>query len=347
MLASGLAGDSVIVLIAWHLGEASGAALSKARSMTTSTNALPAVRTALSHLIDYAGLFPPAKLAVRPALDEFRAACAGPAAWMLGRFIVQTTRLDELRDAAAGERFALSAIVDAGSDSRTWFAAAQRLADKLAVARRSDAALDIACLEVPLPALASRRETYDAAIGQFAALAERYGLRDLPIYVEVPRDARFLEHLAGTMAALARHRLGAKIRCGGVTPEAFPSVAEVAAFVGAARVEGVPFKATAGLHHPLRHVDAATGFHMHGFLNVLAASVFAGKSGADELEQVVGLEDAAAVRFSDAGLQWGKRTASIEEIAAAREHGFVAYGSCSFSEPVEDLISMQLLAMAS
>jgi hypothetical protein len=307
--------------------------------MSTST-ALPAARTALSGLIDYAGLFPPAKLELPPALAEYRAARSGPAAWMLGRFIIPASRLDELGD---GETPSLSVIVDAGSDARGWFGNAQRIVERLSELRRVGDPRAAACLEVPLPPLLTQRETYEAAIGQFAMLAERHGLRDLPIYLEMPRDARWLELLPSTMTALARYRLGAKIRCGGVVAEAFPPVGDVAAFLAAARAHGVPFKATAGLHHPLRHVDPATGFPMHGFLNILAGSIFAGRVGLAQLEGIVAEEAAANVRFEEGGLHAGGLFASVEEIAAAREHGFVAYGSCSFSEPVDDLRAMHVL----
>jgi hypothetical protein len=291
-------------------------------------------------LIDYAGLFPPAALAMDQALEEYRAARAGEAAWMLGRFIVPASRLDELVAQAHGGQPSLSIIVDAGRDARAWFPAAQRICERLRAVR---SATSIECLEVPLPTLATKRDTYEATIGQFAMLAERNGLRDLPVYVEISRDNRSSELLAATMAALARYRLGAKLRCGGVSAEAFPSVAEVASFLSAARSEGVPFKATAGLHHPLRHVDPATGFHMHGFLNVLAGAIFAGRATGPALEAILAEESAESVAFDEAGLRWGDRLAPVEEIAAAREHGFVAYGSCSFSEPVDDLTALRVL----
>ena len=105
-------------------------------------------------------------------------------------------------------------ILDAKADAREWFGSAQALLERLA------GRPNIAALEVPLPPLASRRETYDATIGQMAMLAERYGLRNRPIYIEVPRDERWIELLLGAMGALGRYGLGAKIRCGGVEDEA-------------------------------------------------------------------------------------------------------------------------------
>lgn len=308
--------------------------------MSTST-LLPSVRTAFTALVDYAGLFPPAKLEMRAAVDEYAAARSSGQAWMLGRFIVPASRMKELQAVAEDDRRALSVIVDAQNDARAWFNSAQAVFTD--VAGRRAAGVRVEALEVPLPPLATRRETYDATLGQCAMLAERTGLRDLPIYIELPRDERFDELIPGAFAALARYRLGAKIRCGGIVPEAYPTVEQVAAFVAAARSEGVPFKATAGLHHPLRHFNEAAGVTMHGFLNLLAATIFATKADAGELRQMLAEEDAAAFRFDDRSFSWRDRSAALDEIAAAREHGFVSYGSCSFSEPVDDLSALNIL----
>ena len=67
----------------------------------------------------------------------------------------------------------------------------------------------------------------------------------------------------------------AKIRSGGITPEAFPEASFIAGFLKAcAAARTPPFKATAGLHHPLRchrpltySADGPSGW-MFGFLNV-------------------------------------------------------------------------------
>lgn len=314
--------------------------------MSASTESSAAVRAALSRLIDYAGLFPPAKLDMAPAVAEYIAAREGAHAWMLGRFIVPASRLPDVLAAVPDDAapVALSVIVDAGTDARAWFGAARDALDRIARVRSSEARVSIEALEVPLPALLTLRETYDATIGQLSALTQTAGLRDLPAFVEVPRDQRWMELLAGTMAAIARARLGAKIRCGGVTADAFPSPAQVAAFLRASAGEKVPFKATAGLHHPIRHTNHASGFVMHGFLNLLAAAAFARDCDAEVLEAILSDEDATSFSFDEAGLRWRDRHASVAAVAAMRTHGFVGYGSCSFDEPVDDLTALSILS---
>ena len=132
------------------------------------------------------------------------------------------------------------------------------------------------------------------------------------------------------MAAVREARAGAKIRCGGTT---LPSVEEVAAFVAACRDAGVPFKATAGLHHPIRSGDR------HGFLNLLAAAVFAD----GDLEAILAEEDPQAFSVDEQGLSVHGHHADATAIAEARADLFVAYGSCSFDEPVDDLITLGVL----
>jgi hypothetical protein len=300
--------------------------------MSTST-LQPTVRVAFEGLIDYAGLFPPAKLEMAPALAEYEKSRNGPYAWMLGRFIVPASRIEELLLNVGDATIPLSVIVDAGSDARAWFGTASKVLEQLCRYRENEARISIEALEVPLPPLLSQRETYEATIGQFVMLAERNGLRELPAYVEIPRDGRFQELIRPTMTAFARYGVGAKVRCGGLVASAVPSVEEVAAFLAGSGDSSVPFKATAGLHHPLRHFNEGAGFTMHGFLNILAGAAHRNAAEAT-LAEILSKEDAGVFSALD-----------IDAVRRARE-AFIAYGSCSFSEPVDDLTALSILPKA-
>lgn len=310
----------------------------------SATTLRPEIRTALSDLIDYAGLFPPARLAMRPALDEYARAYAGGSAWMLGRFILPLSRFNEavaaLEPSGLQLPLPVSAIVDADAEPRRWFASTSQSLAEVARLRDDGRTLDVAALEIPLPPPASARETYDAPVAQLGAMLDREGLRDLPVYVEVPRGAADAERDAGAMRALARARLRAKVRCGGLTPEAFPSPLQLAGFVSTACDEGVAFKATAGLHHPIRHQDVERGVKMHGFVNLLAAAIFAGRVDGPVLEAIISEEDPSAFALDGGGFAWRTHRVALEVVRAARVQRFVGYGSCSFSEPVEDLTEL-------
>ena len=107
-----------------------------------------------------------------------------------------------------------------------------------------------------------------------------------------------------------------------------PALAE---FVQACRRLEIPFKATAGLHQPLRHDDE------HGFLNVLAAAVFG-----DE-EEALEEEDPGAFAVDGDAFRWRDRSADAEEIALVRRDLFVSFGSCSAREPIDGLAALGLL----
>ena len=296
----------------------------------------PAVRAAFAELIDYAGLFPPAKLDMRPALAEYASERSSAFAWMLGRFIVPASRIPELLDSTAATPLALSVIVDAGAEPRTWLSRVQEHLTRIVQLRATEPRVSIEALEIALAPLQTQRETFDASIGQFAAALRQAGLNDLPAFVELPRDGRWHGELDSALFALSRHRLGAKLRCGGVTADAFPTVEEVAAFVFAAIGEHrLPMKATAGLHHPIRRRDESLGVMMHGFLNLLTA-VARARAGADpsQLSDVLACEDADALGFS---------RLSVDDLRAVRSESFIAYGSCSFAEPVTDLQALGML----
>ncbi len=165
-----------------------------------------------------------------------------------------------------------------------------------------------------------------------------------PRYVEWPRGEDWLNTLDRTMALLRESGFGAKIRCGGLEPAAFPQPREIAAFLASAARHGVPYKATAGLHHPIRHKDPKTGFVMHGFLNLLFASVFADRgAGEAALTECLESEDPQAFAFDQDGLRWRDLRATTGQVQQARDRGFAAYGSCSFAEPVDDLQALALL----
>jgi hypothetical protein len=138
-------------------------------------------------------------------------------------------------------------------------------------------------------------------------------------YVELPLE----NGLEEKVAVLAERGLRAKVRCGGAE---VPPPESLGRFLAVCRDAGVPFKATAGLHHPL----AAEG--RHGFLNVLAACAFE-----DEAALVGGI-----TLESDA-LRWGGREAGSEELERVRREQLVAVGSCSFFDPVEELLELGIL----
>jgi hypothetical protein len=148
------------------------------------------------------------------------------------------------------------------------------------------------------------------------------------VYVEVPRDARGPE-----IIEWLRGRYRAKFRTGGVRAELYPSVDELAANIAAAVRAGVPFKATAGLHHALRNTDPETGFVQHGFLNLLIATDALLRGGSEA--------DAAALLAERDGAIVAARVLAVD--APAARAAFTSFGTCSVTEPLGELIELGII----
>lgn len=140
------------------------------------------------------------------------------------------------------------------------------------------------------------------------------------------------------IAMLAARGLRAKIRTGGVTNDAFPDGASVATFIRNCAEHGVAFKATAGLHHPIRCVkpltyepDAPTGT-MHGFVNVFMAAALL-----QHADEILAEADARAFEFGDDAASWRGHSVRTDDLARIRSEFAISFGSCSFDEPIADL----------
>ncbi len=287
---------------------------------------LPASATALlTGVVDYAGLFPPAALAMADAVAEYHAARAEGHAWMLGRFVVPAARLQELAAAltalpAGRPEWRVSAIVRDGSDE-----------DVAAIAEFNNA---LSRHHARVDAV----ETKPAAFDGIDWLAAQFGA-GIDLYVEVapgPDVDRWL----GRVAARG---LRAKIRTGGVTAEAFPTADALAAFLAATVRHKVTFKATAGLHHAVRgayrltYEPGSAEAPMYGYLNVLLAT--AALRAARPLataEALLRMTDASSLVFAADAVRWGAESFPLSMLRDTRSHHLVSFGSCSFQEPVAE-----------
>jgi len=299
---------------------------------------------ALLHgLVDYAGLFPPASEDMRPALENYASYFDGPDCQALGRFIVPVSRLAELERAGSdlmhrGKRavpWRLSVLV--AEDVRAASDEMQRFNQQHAAgSKNGHAVVDVVEMKATTP---------EQIQHQRRDLAQSF-----TPYFEIPLTGD-VNALVGTMAGV---RARAKMRTGGVTPESFPPAQSIVDFMLACQRNGVAFKATAGLHHPVRgeyrltyDPDAAKG-RMYGFLNVFfaAALLYSGDS-EDTALAVLEEIDPSTFVFEDDAIQWRDKRVTADQMAAARSGFAIAFGSCSFREPVDELAVLTTHARAS
>jgi hypothetical protein len=276
---------------------------------------MTAMQAMLAGLIDYAGLYPPASLDMRSAVQNYRDYRGGKHRNALGRFVVDLRRSDELI-ASAGSLVDLKLSLILAHPSQ---------ADELQ--KLLDAGAQIESVECKA---ASSRDI------------EQLGRRlpsGMEAYIEIPIEPV----QSDLLQAIANAGAGVKLRMGGIVAEAFPTPAAVVRMVAALVSSGAAFKATAGLHHPIRSVHpftyaqgSAAGL-MHGFVNLFCAAALI-QSGADvaEAESVLQEQDAAAWSLTGQTFGWRSHVWSLDLLSRTRKT-FVSFGSCSFEEPMRDL----------
>ena len=302
--------------------------MSRGPLVSTASTAPGIVRKLFAGAIDYAGLFPPAALEVDTALRNYVSYRDSGDASLLGRFVCPAPRLNELADAidavrASGGGIRVSAVLGAPANLG---AVAEFNA------RANNAAVD---------SIEGKAERPDA-IYELASKGS-----GLEVFVELPLGGE-LELLVDAVRAVG---VRAKVRTGGVTTEAFPPARAVVRFIRACLAAGVPFKATAGLHHPITGTypltyapDALRGT-MFGFLYVFLATAFlSGGMPDDEAARLLDDRDAAAFSFRDHGADWRGHHVDSAQLAATHARVFGSWGSCSFREPLDELRSLALLS---
>ena len=300
------------------------------------------LRALLAQAVDYAGLFPPASLALEPALQNHGAYIRTPDAWMLGAFILPVAEFGAA--ARSLSQFdghnplhvsALGPKTDSIDAFQTSLAAAM---ESIASFRSTTAvATVIEQFEMPLPA--------EVEAETFKSIRSRVDSQ-LRTFWEAPIHSaeRAIELIADNNRGHAGRKLGFKLRTGGVTSNAFPSSDEIAAVLMAAGTHQVPIKFTAGLHHPVRLFHESVQTKMHGFLNVLGSAVLALENDwtQKQIAEMLDDEDPASFSFNEDFFGWRDWRVPTERVAVDREL-VTSLGSCSFDEPRDDLRALNLL----
>jgi hypothetical protein len=278
---------------------------------------MSAIASLLDGLIDYAGLYPPVSLDMGSAVRSYLEYGRGAHSQALGRFIIDLSRVEDFRR-AVGDRmpdFRLSVIASSKTD---WNALLRIIDDGAPIETleiKAEGPTEIECILRRLP------------LG-------------LATYFEVPVNSQSAETLDAICAAGAR----VKLRMGGLVVEAFPSPQTTIHMVQSLAERHLMFKATAGLHHPLRShhpftyaPDSPIGW-MHGFVNLCcaAAMIHFGGDGGDAMS-ILQDPDRAAWHVTPNAIAWRSFRWSAEQLHEVRQEFLNSIGSCSFAEPIEDL----------
>ena len=297
-----------------------------------------AVDALLSGLVDYAGLFPPASEGMREALENYASYREGDDRAALGRFIVPIARLKELELAGRD-------LLVRGSASEPW-----RLSVLVSGDVRAAVEEMVGFNKRHSPSSPDGHAVIDVVELKANSVDEiEHQRSDLPssftAYFEIPVRG----DVGPLVRAIALSGSGAKVRTGGVTPESIPPATQILDFIDACRSEAIPFKATAGLHHPIRgsyrltYAPDSPVATMYGFLNIfVAAALVYSDESRDTALAALEESDPHAFAFEDNAIIWrGKRITAVQ-IDGARRTLARSFGSCSFREPVDELAPLVL-----
>lgn len=288
----------------------------------------PAPRTTaalFADLFDDACLFGPSSMSMVDAFDAHRVAEQGGYRWMLGRFVVPASRLEELASVAShyGARLQLAIVLDgpttaeavaAVTDEHGWHIAAVEMVHR------------------------------HASIGATATALR--GFVD-----ETGADRGFLElawnDLAGDrigpVVEAAHHAgVGVTLRCGDGESHSFPAPSVVASVITACRDASVALKVSAGLHHPFRRPEPGVGVASDGFVNLVVAAAIAHAHGAKaaDLAAVVSEEATSAFVVEGSAIRWHDISVDADSIVTARRGLFPAIATHSFRASVDDIVAL-------
>lgn len=324
--------------------------------MTPSIPRFSSVKTLLNGLFDYAGLFPPASLPLEKAWQEYLGHRSSADAWMMGPFVVPIGRLNDLAvllnktPELAPFSFAVLPRIAPNAHSLPTFLT-EDLNQCAEFVRDLSGGGTIDAFEFRFPT-----QTFsDAslAVQTVAAVSKVFEASEFDsaaLFGEIVRSDSFSDQAPLFFTALAsstfRQKIFGKIRCGGMDPADFPSASELARFIHTAIQMRYPFKATAGLHHPIRHVCSRQKVLMHGFINVLFATTLGRvhELKVHEISKILDDQNSDSFVFTPSGILWTDLFASNTEFIADRRSLSLSIGSCSLNDPRADLLNLGWLS---
>jgi hypothetical protein len=307
--------------------------------------AMSAIQKLLHGAVDYAGLFPPAELPMNAVVENYANYLQSSENGMLGRLIIPASRFSEFETTAQPllprdnevAPWRISALVPpvTASDSSGFEGGLE------AIRNFNQRHL----VEADVSAVVDAIEVKTLSTDLLSATIERLPDSRINSFLEIPWNEDPEPFIRTLAESKSTKPVFAKIRTGGVTPDLIPSPEAVAAFIACCARHKVGFKATAGLHHPIRakqkltYQDDAPIATMHGYLNVFFATAFAFEQGANEgvLTEIISNETPDRFLFEENAIGWGSQSASTDQIKSARSQGIRSFGSCSFTEPTEEL----------
>ncbi|MFW9854739.1 MAG: hypothetical protein ACFFFG_06745 [Candidatus Thorarchaeota archaeon] len=310
--------------------------------------------------IDYAGIYPPANLSIEMALRKYSEYRNIAESWMLARFVIGTPFLPQLENFEeiflAPPKFRFSIL---NQKTKKLESFPQTLDSDIqqveTFIENYKSNIQIESFEIRLPeavGLTSDEKAILNVLDRTMSVVEASNLpRDIQIFFESTYPGNWkikLENVLNGLSTLNHtlakksynpNRIGFKIRTGGETKASIPSVEFVSRVIYECGRLNIPLKATAGLHHPLRHYDIGSDQILHGFINLIGAAVlnYENELTLETIQKIIETEDTNDFVFGNGDFRWNNYAISEVKIAEARQRTFISFGSCDFDDPRLDL----------
>ena len=307
--------------------------------------------------IDYAGLYPPASLSLAEAINNFAKYRSEPENWMLSRFVIPSNKLGELesfKNLFINNPPFKFTVLGGLTQSTNEFKKNLDLVFSNITNFESNIGktlVSIESIELKVPIL----QDILFVLNIISDSISKFETESLEIYLEFNLSQKHNEDLKLILRHIKEFNfnnknkkikfIGYKVRTGGIESKDFPSLDKLSSIILECNNHGIQLKATAGLHHPIRHYDISVQTHMYGFINVISACVLTTVYKLDfkTIYDILQDEDPLNFKFIDQKFSWKNYEVTKEQIEFSRIKSFISFGSCSFDDPRADLASLGLL----
>lgn len=321
---------------------------------------LKSINSFCNGIIDYAGLFPPAKLDLKTSFENYINYKNSDYRNLLSRFILPSGLLNELKDLiekkyTSENDIKLSILANSSENLDDFHLKLSETLNSIQQFKSelSDS-INIDLLEIKIPdeLLSGHKESYVTEfINRISDEVIKNLSEDTFFFLEGNTNDDWKDNIKKLINGIYHHNLiiyynaGFKLRTGGIKPDMFPSSEIISHSIKECIDRNVKIKFTAGLHHPFRNYDYELRTFMHGFINVFSAGLIAYRHNLsiNGMNDILNDENGNNFVFSMNCFSWKDWKICIEEIELARANLMISFGSCSFDEPIGDLKKLKLL----
>lgn len=289
---------------------------------------MDALHALTEHLFDYAGMFPPAAKSLEGALEEtihFPSSLQRPDL-VAGDLVCSCEELANLKALlpswieSRGRPLHLCLLMSSVDDEDEWKKACEAIKGESITLRTVECKVTLECVDTERVIRWSNECRFKGTVA-----LEPNPLPDLDSL------HRFARELKAANERVGRTLFALKVRGNAVERDMLATIIAICAEAE------LPLKLTQLLHHPIIE-PARYGNHL-GFLTVSLAWNLAARTSITpvELQECLGISKVEDLRFEGEFVSWRSYSLHAGEIRATRERCPLSIGSCSISEPDEDL----------